>query len=109
MFSALFVMLSSAAFAQQKQQPICMALPEMMSALSQTGFAPLLSTHSVEDKKGSIVFVNTEDKTTIIIVFDMSSDDPKTAGACVVSAQKNLRFNREGLDFISKKELGTRV
>jgi hypothetical protein len=108
MLSALFIMIPSAAFAQQKQ-PICMPLPEMMTILGQTGFAPLLSTHSVEEKKGTIVYINSEDKTSITIIFDMSSDNPKTAGACVVSVQKNLRFNREGLDYISKKELGIRV
>jgi len=108
MLSALFVMISSAAYAQQKQ-PICMPLPEMMTLMNQTGFSHLLSTHSVEDKKGTIVFVNSDDKVTAIVVFDMSSDDPKTAGACVASIQKNLRFNRDGLDVISKRELGIRV
>lgn len=104
-----FIMLSSAASAQQAPQKdtLCIPLPQMMEMVTGVGFVPVFK--STNGKTATLVLVQGEKKAMAVVVFDATAKKPEESVACLASMQENLQMNEKAFEEVMRKMVGTRA
>lgn len=85
----------------EPKKPMCLPFKEMTDGLMGMGFLPLFGTNN--DKSGTMILVQGENKALAIILFD-------TAGnACLATMQENLRLHNENYEAITSGLIGKKA